>query len=72
MEDDLEFFPVYQAGFTLKQSTLDEYPDIADIIAEVSALLTTEEMQELNALVDVDGEDPEDVAIDWLTEQGLI
>lgn len=72
MEDDLEFFPVYQAGFTLKQSTLDEYPDIADIVAEVSALLTTEEMQELNALVDVDGEDPEDVAIDWLTEQGLI
>lgn len=72
MEDDLEFFPVYQAGFTLKQTTLDEYPDIADIIAQVSVLLTTEEMQKLNALVDVDGEDPEDVATDWLTEQGLI
>lgn len=72
MEDDLEFFPVYQAGFTLKQSTLDEYPDIADIVDQVSVLLTTEEMQKLNALVDVDGEDPEDVATDWLTEQGLI
>jgi osmoprotectant transport system substrate-binding protein len=72
MEDDKEFFPVYQAGFTLKQTTLDEYPDIADVIAEVSGLLTTEEMQKLNAMVDVDGEDPEDVAIDWLTDQGLI
>jgi osmoprotectant transport system substrate-binding protein len=72
MEDDLEFFPVYQGAFTLKQSTLDEYPEIADVLAEVSPLLTTEQMQELNALVDVDGEDPEDVAIDWLTEQGLI
>lgn len=72
MEDDLEFFPVYQAGFTLKQSTLDEYPDIADIVDQVSVLLTTEQMQKLNALVDVDGEDPEDVATDWLTEQGLI
>ncbi|WP_431074618.1 glycine betaine ABC transporter substrate-binding protein [Microbacterium phyllosphaerae] len=72
MEDDKEFFPSYQGGFTLKQSTLDEYPAIADVIAEVSPLLTTEVMQELNALVDVEGEDPEDVAIEWLEEQDLI
>ncbi len=72
MEDDLEFFPSYQGGFTLKQSTLDEYPAIADVMDLVSPLLTTEEMQRLNALVDVDGEDPQDVAIDWLEEQGLI
>lgn len=72
MEDDLEFFPSYQGGFTLKQETLDEFPAIADVIAELSPLLTTEVMQELNALVDVDGEDPEDVAIEWLEEQGLI
>jgi osmoprotectant transport system substrate-binding protein len=72
MEDDQEFFPSYQGAFTIKQSTLDEYPAIADVIAEVSPLLTTEVMQELNALVDVEGEDPEDVAIEWLEEQGLI
>ncbi|WP_091231341.1 glycine betaine ABC transporter substrate-binding protein [Microbacterium sp. 3J1] len=72
MEDDKEFFPSYQGGFTLAQSTLDDYPEIADVMAELSPLLTTEVMQELNALVDVDGEDPEDVAIDWLEEQGLI
>jgi osmoprotectant transport system substrate-binding protein len=72
LEDDEEFFPVYQGAFTLKQATLDEYPAIADIIAEISPMLTTEVMQELNSLVDVDGEDPQDVAVDWLTEQGLI
>lgn len=72
MEDDKEFFPSYQGGFTLKQSTLDEYPEIADVLAELSPLLTTEVMQELNAKADVDGEDPEDIAIDWLEEQGLI
>jgi osmoprotectant transport system substrate-binding protein len=72
MEDDKEFFPSYQGGFTLKQSTLDEYPAIADVMAELSPLLTTEVMQTLNAKVDVDGEDPEDVALDWLEEQGLI
>jgi osmoprotectant transport system substrate-binding protein len=41
-------------------------------MSEISSLLTTEEMQKLNALVDVDGEDPEDVAIAWLEDQGLI
>ena len=72
MEDDQAFFPVYQGAMTLKQATLDEYPEIADVIALVSSKLTTEEMQKLNALADVDGEDPEDIATDWLTEQGLI
>ena len=72
MEDDQAFFPVYQGAMTLKQATLDEYPAIADVIALVSSKLTTEEMQKLNALADVDGEDPEDIATDWLTEQGLI
>ena len=72
MEDDQEFFPVYQGAFTLMQSTLDEYPEIAEIIAPLSELLTTEEMQKLNALADVDGEEPEDIAADWLEDQGLI
>ncbi|MGV3712029.1 glycine betaine ABC transporter substrate-binding protein [Pseudolysinimonas sp.] len=72
MEDDKQFFPVYQGGFTLKQSTLDEYPAIADVLAKLSPLLTTETMQKLNALADVDGEDPEDIARDFLTENGLI
>lgn len=72
MEDDEEFFPSYQGGFTVSQDVLDEYPAIADVIAEISPLLTTEEMQKLNALVDVEGEDPEDVAIDWLEEKELI
>ncbi|MCU1543175.1 MAG: hypothetical protein JWM50_1040 [Microbacteriaceae bacterium] len=72
MEDDEEFFPVYQGGFTMQASILKEYPAIADVMSEISSLLTTEEMQKLNALVDVDGEDPEDVAIAWLEDQGLI
>lgn len=72
MEDDLSFFPSYQGGFTLKQSTLDEYPDIATVMDQLSPLLTTEVMQALNRQVDVDGEDPEDVAIAWLEDQGLI
>jgi osmoprotectant transport system substrate-binding protein len=72
MTDDNEFFPVYQGAFTLQSSILKKYPAIADVMAKMSSLLTTEEMQKLNALVDVDGEDPQDVAEEWLAEQGLI
>jgi osmoprotectant transport system substrate-binding protein len=72
MEDDKKFFPVYQGALTFDAAVLKKYPAIADVIAEVSPKLTTEVMQGLNAKADVDGEDPEDIAIDWLTEQGLI
>lgn len=72
MEDDRKFFPVYQGGLTMESSIVEKYPAIADVIAEVAPLLTTEKMQELNAKADVDGEDPEDIAIDFLTEEGLI
>lgn len=72
MADDKAYFPVYQGAFTLKQSTLDAYPAIADIINELSALLTDQVMQSLNAKADVDGEDPADIARAFLIEQGLI
>ncbi|TFD75639.1 glycine betaine ABC transporter substrate-binding protein [Cryobacterium fucosi] len=72
MKDDEAFFPVYQGAFTLKQTTLDKYPGIADVMALLSPKLTTEVMQALNAQADVDGDDPEDIARDWLTEEGLI
>ena len=72
MQDDKEFFPVYQIGFTLKQSTLDAYPAIADIINELTALLTDQVMQGLNAKADIDGEDPAKIAEDFLRENGLI
>jgi osmoprotectant transport system substrate-binding protein len=49
-----------------------KYPEVADIIGKVSPLLTTEKMQELNAKADVDGEDPQDIAHDFLTEEGLL
>jgi osmoprotectant transport system substrate-binding protein len=72
LADDKEFFPVYQIGFTLKQSTLDAYPAIADIINELTALLTDQVMQGLNAKADIEGIDPAKIAEDFLRENGLI
>lgn len=72
MEDDLEFFPAYQGALTLSQSVLDEFPAIADVMDKLTPLLTTETLQNLNAQIDVEGEEPRFVAIDFLEEHGLI
>ena len=51
---------------------VDEHPEIEELFAPLSQLLNDEKMQELNARVDVDGEDYTTVALDFLKEENLI
>jgi osmoprotectant transport system substrate-binding protein len=52
-----------------KDAMTDQVKQALDAI---SAKITTEELIKLNKLVDVDKQDPEKVANDWLTQQGLL
>ncbi|MFE7328424.1 glycine betaine ABC transporter substrate-binding protein [Streptomyces sp. NPDC057565] len=70
--DDKHFFPNYNAAPVVHTATFDKYPEIADLLNPVSRRLTTEVAQQLNAKVDVDGEDPHEVAKDWLIAEGFI
>ncbi len=72
MQDDKKFFPVYQGAFSMQSAVLKKYPAITDILAKLSPMLTTEQMQKLNAEVDVDGREPAKVASDFLKSKGLI
>jgi osmoprotectant transport system substrate-binding protein len=45
---------------------------VKNALNTLSAKITTAELTKLNAQVDVDKKDPESVARDWLTQQGLI
>lgn len=72
LEDDKEFFVEYQGAMTLRQETLDEYPAIAEIMAPISESLTNETITELNGRIDNDGEQPRDVAEEWLESEGLL
>ncbi|MBD2832174.1 glycine betaine ABC transporter substrate-binding protein [Streptomyces sp. NPDC053741] len=72
MEDDKQFFPNYNAAPAIHTATLDKYPEIAELLAPVTEKLTTPLAQELNSKVDVDGEDPHEVAKDWLLKEGFI
>ena len=72
LEDDRQFFPKYNLSGVVNGELLDEYPQIADLLAPVSEKLTNDVLLELNAKVDVDGEDPADVAFEWLTQEGFV
>lgn len=72
IEDDEDFFPLYNPALTMRQETLEDNQKLSDLFDPVTKKVTTETLQELNASVDLDGEDPADVAEDWLKEEGFI
>ncbi|WP_113928516.1 glycine betaine ABC transporter substrate-binding protein [Bacillus sp. P14.5] len=71
-EDDKGFFPPFYAAPIVRQEVLDEHPELEDAINELAGTITEEEMSELNARVDIDKEEPADVARDFLISKGII
>lgn len=72
LEDDKNFFPQYDAAPVIHEKTLKEHPEIAKVVEPLTKALNNDVAQELNARVDVDGEDPRDVARAWLVKEGFI
>jgi len=72
LSDDKHFFPNYNAALTLKSSLLAKYPGIATVLNPVAAKLDNATMTALNAKVDVDGMDAQDVADAWVKSQGFV
>lgn len=60
--DDKMVWPPYNLAPVVRADVLEEYPDIEEILNKISAALTTENITALNAKVDIDKEDYEDVA----------
>ena len=72
LEDDKEFFPSYLPSLNVRQEVFEANPGLADLFAPIAEALDNDTMTGLNAKVDVDGEEPADVAKAFLEEQGLI
>lgn len=72
LEDDRQFFPAYNVAPVIYTPTLEAHPELADVFAEITPLITDDVMIELNRRVDVDGEEPVDVALDWMRSEGLV
>lgn len=72
LKDDKGFFPNYALAPTVRKETLDANPKLADLLNSLSAKLDDNIMQGLNAKVDVEKQTIENVAENFLKEQGLI
>jgi len=84
--DDQAFFPPYDLTPYVRAEVLDKYPEIADILNELVATfpgggeLATPEVvaegqtvwQALNADVDIDKMEPDEVAREYLIKNGLV
>ena len=65
LEDDKQAWPPYNLAPVVRDDVLEGNPDIAEILGKVNAALDTETITALNAQVDVDKEEVEDVAADF-------
>ncbi len=72
LEDDKQIQPAQNLVPAVSAEFLEAHPDLADILNPLMAALTTENLTELNGRVAVDREKPEDVAADFLSENGLL
>jgi len=72
IEDDKSFFPLYNPALNVRKEVVEKYPGIKKLFAPIAKKLDTETLQKLNAKVDVEGQLPDQVAEDWLSENGFI
>ena len=73
LQDDKGIFPAGNPIWVTDQSTVQKAgPDYQATIEKVQKGLTLPVMQELNARVDIDKQDPADVATQYLKESGYI
>ena len=56
----------------LNADTAERYPEIADVLNELSATLTTDDLAEMNYQVDAERAKPADVAREYLESKGLL
>lgn len=72
LEDDKAFFPVYNGAPVIRSETLENNPEIKDVLEKIAPLLDTETMTKLNYEVDINEREPKEVAKEWLQTEGLI
>ncbi len=72
LEDDKQLFPPYQAAPLLSKETLEQYPELERVLGALAGNISTEEMTQMNYAVDVEGKSAEEVAREYLEQEGLL
>lgn len=72
LEDDKDFYQTYYCGTVVRQETLDMYPELEPVLLMMENILTDEEMANLNYQVESNGANEKDLALEFLTDKGLL
>lgn len=72
LEDPEEFFPSYNAALAMTEETYENYPEIQELLQPLTDELDSEIMRELNYQVDIEERSVNDVAGEYLEENGFI
>lgn len=73
LQDDKKLIPAQNVAPVVRNDLLDAAPDdFETTLNAISAKLTTEELTKLNVQVSVNQESIEDVARQWLADQGIV
>ncbi|MFJ8513663.1 osmoprotectant update ABC transporter permease/substrate-binding subunit OpuFB [Lysinibacillus xylanilyticus] len=72
LTDDQQLFPPYQGAPLLRKETLEKYPEIETALNKLANQITDDEMREMNYQVNVEGQNIEEVAREYLIKAGLL
>lgn len=72
LEDDLGFFPPYFAAPLFRKDTLEESPEIRDVVNQLAGKIPDERMTEMNALADDEGVPHAEIVRNFLIEEGIV
>jgi len=72
LEDDRHYFPPYEAVPVIRQQTLQQHPELAQLLSELSGKISDEEMQSLNYAVDGQHRDAKEVIHEFLRNKKLV
>ncbi len=72
LQDDQQYFPVYNPAPVVKKEIAAKYPELEKIFGALAEKLDTQTMTDLNYAVDGEHKNVADVARDWMKSVGLI
>jgi len=72
LEDDKGIQPAQNLIPAVNADFLKDHPDLGDVLNPLSQTLTTDDLATMNAQVDLERKKPEDVAQQYLEDQGLL
>ena len=72
LEDDKQLFPPYQGAPLMKEALLKKHPELEPVLNKLAGKITESQMSQLNYQVGVEGKSAEQVAKEFLQEQGLL